>query len=94
MFGTCIPRTTVGSARLRPLKVRTSVSSHRLSTYARVNEYGFIETPYRIVVGRVVTEEIKFFTALEEENQVIAQAKCPLDDKGNITQDVLIARAR
>ena len=65
-----------------------------LSTYARVNEYGFIETPYRIVSGGVVTDEIKFFTALEEENQVIAQANLPHDGKGNITQDVLIARVR
>ncbi|MEC9391101.1 MAG: DNA-directed RNA polymerase subunit beta, partial [Myxococcota bacterium] len=65
-----------------------------LSTYARVNQYGFIETPYRVVKGGAVTDEIKFFTALEEENNVIAQANLPHDDKGNITQDVLIARVR
>ena len=41
-----------------------------------------------------MTEEIKYFTALEEENNVIAQANLPHDDKGNITQDVLIARVR
>ena len=65
-----------------------------LSTYARVNEYGFIETPYRIVSGGVVTDEIKFFTALEEENQVIAQANLPHDAEGNITQDVLVIARR
>ncbi len=44
-----------------------------LSTYARVNEFGFIETPYRMIHERRVTEEVKFFTATEEENKVIAQ---------------------
>jgi DNA-directed RNA polymerase subunit beta len=44
-----------------------------LSTYARVNEYGFIETPYRVVNAKKLTDEIKFFTATEEENKIIAQ---------------------
>jgi DNA-directed RNA polymerase subunit beta len=44
-----------------------------LSTYARVNEFGFIETPYRVINGRKVTDEIRFFTATEEENKLIAQ---------------------
>src|SRR6202012_3307529 len=44
-----------------------------LSTYARVNEYGFIETPYRLINGKKVADEIKFFTATEEENKIIAQ---------------------
>ncbi|MGE4234590.1 MAG: DNA-directed RNA polymerase subunit beta [Bacteriovoracia bacterium] len=44
-----------------------------LSTYARVNEYGFIETPYRSVTGNKIADEIKYFTATEEENKVIAQ---------------------
>jgi DNA-directed RNA polymerase beta subunit len=38
-----------------------------------VNEFGFIETPYRLIKGRDVSEEIKFFTATEEENKIIAQ---------------------
>ena len=38
-----------------------------------MNEFGFIETPYRVVDGRKVTDEIKFFTATEEENKIIAQ---------------------
>jgi len=44
-----------------------------LSTYARVNEFGFIETPYRVIDGRRVSQDIKFFTATEEENKIIAQ---------------------
>lgn len=65
-----------------------------LSTYARVNQYGFIETPYRVVKEGKITDEIKYFTALEEENNVIAQSNLPDDGKGNITQDTLIARVR
>lgn len=55
-----------------------------LSTYARINEYGFIETPYRRVnkkTGRV-TEQIDYLTADEEDKYVIAQANAPLDDEG------------
>ncbi len=44
-----------------------------LSTYARVNEFGFIETPYRMIQGRKVSDDIRYFTATEEENKVIAQ---------------------
>jgi len=61
-----------------------------LSTYARVNELGFIETPYRVVkrekVGNKtevrVTREVRFLSALEEGEKVIAQANAPLDEKG------------
>ena len=45
-----------------------------LSAYARVNSYGFIETPYRLVNNKKITEEVKYFSATEEENKVIAQA--------------------
>jgi DNA-directed RNA polymerase subunit beta len=45
-----------------------------LSTFARVNEYGFIETPYRAVEGGKVSEEVQFYSALQEEGQIIAQA--------------------
>jgi DNA-directed RNA polymerase subunit beta len=44
-----------------------------LSSYARVNQYGFIETPYHVVKDRKITDEIRYFTATEEENKVIAQ---------------------
>lgn len=50
-----------------------------LTTYARINEYGFIETPYRKVVDGVVTEEITYFTADEEDKYIVAQANEPFD---------------
>ena len=63
-----------------------------LATYARVNEFGFIETPYRNVKGRKATKEIAYMTALNEQEHVIAQAKTELDGKGKIVPDTLIAR--
>ena len=62
-----------------------------LATYARINEYGFIETPYRVVDDGRVTGEIKYFTADEEERYVIAQANTEVDEQGTITRR---ARAR
>ena len=56
-----------------------------LSTYARVNEFGFVETPYRTVKDGRVTDEIVYLSALEEEEHTIAQANAPLDAKGNFT---------
>ena len=52
-----------------------------LSTYARINEFGFIETPYRRVEAGVVSDDIIFLTALEEEQVVIAQANAEIDPK-------------
>ncbi len=63
-----------------------------LSTYARVNEYGFIETPYRKVMDGKVTDEIEFLTALDEEVAVIAQANAPIDDDGNFLRDLINVR--
>ncbi len=57
-----------------------------MSTYARINEYGFIETPYRVVENGRVTEEIEYLTADEEDNEYIAQANEPLDEKGHFTE--------
>jgi DNA-directed RNA polymerase subunit beta len=57
-----------------------------LSTYARINEHGFVETPYRIVKDGMVTNEIRYFSALEEEGHAIAQANAPLDDNGTLRQ--------
>lgn len=51
-----------------------------MSTFAKINEFGFIETPYRIVRDGIVTEEIEYMTADLEENCVIAQASAPLDE--------------
>lgn len=54
-----------------------------LCVHARVNDYGFIETPYRVVKKGKVTDEIQYLTAEEEDQAVIAQANAPIDDKGN-----------
>ncbi len=63
-----------------------------LSTYARVNEFGFIETPYREVLEGRVTDRIRYLSALEEEDHVIAQANAALDSEGGFTQDLVSAR--
>src|SRR5438874_3830962 len=63
-----------------------------LSTFARVNEYGFVETPYRQVVDGRVTDEVKFYSALEEEKHVIAQANAPVDKKGHFTTPLVSCR--
>ncbi len=54
-----------------------------LSTYARVNEFGFVETPYRKVEKGRVTDEVTFYSALEEEKHIIAQANAPVDRRGH-----------
>src|SRR5690625_346063 len=67
-----------------------------LSSYARVNKFGFIETPYRRVdpeTGRV-SSEIDFLTADEEDNFVVAQANARLDEDGNFIDEEVIARFR
>ena len=63
-----------------------------LSTFARVNEYGFVETPYRKVLDGKVTDETAWFSALEEEGKYIAQASTPLDDKGRFRDAMIPAR--
>ncbi len=63
-----------------------------LSTYARTNEFGFIETPYRKVVSGRVTDEIDFLTALKEEKFVIAQANAEIDRTGKFVQERVSAR--
>lgn len=66
-----------------------------LSTYARINTFGFIETPYRKVdkENKRVTDEIVYLTADEEEGIVIAQANAPLDDEGQFTEAKVNARS-
>jgi DNA-directed RNA polymerase subunit beta len=61
-----------------------------LSTYARVNEFGFIETPYRIVKDGRVSDKIEYLTADQEEAKVIAQANSELDDKSNFIGKVTV----
>ena len=61
-----------------------------LCTYARINEYGFIETPYRRVENGVVTNQVDYLTADEEDNYMIAQANEPVDDNGRLSIPVLL----
>ena len=63
-----------------------------LSTFARVNEYGFVETPYRRVEGGRVTEEVIWLSALEEEGKYIAQATVNMDEKGKFKESLVSAR--
>jgi DNA-directed RNA polymerase subunit beta len=65
-----------------------------LSTYAKINEYGFIQTPYRVAKNGKVTDEIVYLNALEEEKYVIAQANAPLDAEGRFTSEIVSARHR
>ena len=63
-----------------------------LSTYARVNDYGFIETPYRLAGDGKVQKEVKFLSALEEGDHPIAQANAPIDDGGVFQRDIVSVR--
>lgn len=65
-----------------------------LSTFAKINEFGFIETPYRIVRNGVVTDEIEYMTADQEERCVIAQASSRLDTSKMFLDDIVWARMR
>ena len=63
-----------------------------LTTYARINDYGFIETPYRKVVNGVVTDQIDYLTADVEYEQIIAQADERLDENNRFVEDRIAAR--
>ena len=63
-----------------------------LACYARTNDYGFLETPYRKVVNGRVSDDIEFLSAIEERNFVIAQANATVDGKGNLTDDLVSCR--
>jgi DNA-directed RNA polymerase subunit beta len=64
----------------------------RLATFARVNDFGMIETPYAVVKNGIVTGEIKFLNALEEEQYNIAHAAIPVDKDGKITISMVDVR--
>lgn len=64
-----------------------------LATYARVNEYGFIESPYRKVNNGVVTDEIHYLSADEEGQYAIAQANEPIDDEGRFVNELVSGRS-
>ena len=63
-----------------------------LSTYARVNEFGFIESPYRVVKDRVVSKDVVFLSGDDEERFVIAQANAPLDENFRFVNDTVSVR--
>jgi DNA-directed RNA polymerase subunit beta len=65
-----------------------------LTTYSRINDLGFVETPYRLVTKGKVTDNIEWLSANEEEEARIAQANAPLDNKGNFQNEFVLCRAR
>jgi DNA-directed RNA polymerase subunit beta len=65
-----------------------------LTTYSRINDLGFVETPYRKVKNKKVTNQIDWLSANEEEEARIAQANAPLDDKGNFVNEFVLCREK
>jgi DNA-directed RNA polymerase subunit beta len=65
-----------------------------LASYARINDYGFIETPYRKVSDGTVSDETEYLTADEEDRYVVAQANAPLDDRSHYVNDLVLVRAK
>src|SRR5882762_1182815 len=65
-----------------------------MSTFARINEFGFIETPYRKVTNGRVTDEIEYLTGDREENFLVAQANAPIDGRGHFTGEKVSVRYR
>lgn len=63
-----------------------------MATYARVNKYGFVETPYRKVENGRVTDNVVYLSAIDEGKHMIAQANVELDEKGNFTSELISAR--
>ena len=65
-----------------------------LASYGRINPFGFVETPYRKVEGGVVTDQIDYLTADDEDRYVIAQANAPLDDKMRFIEERVLVRQK
>ncbi len=63
-----------------------------LATFARVNKYGFVETPYRKVKDGRVTDEVIYLSAMEESRHAVAQANAQMDARGRFTEDLIICR--
>ena len=63
-----------------------------MATYARTNEYGFLEAPYRKVIDGVVTDEIEYLSAINEAEHVIAQASAQMDEKNRFVDDLINVR--
>lgn len=65
-----------------------------LASFARTNDFGFLETPYRKIIDGVVTDEIDYLSAIEEGQYAIAQANVTLDENGKLTEDLIPCRFR
>ncbi|GAA4373729.1 DNA-directed RNA polymerase subunit beta [Agromyces bauzanensis] len=65
-----------------------------LASFARINSFGFIETPYRRVVSGKVTEQIDYLTAMEEDDYIVAQANAPLKADGHFQEERVLARKK
>ncbi len=65
-----------------------------LASFARVNAFGFIETPYRKVIDGQVTDQIDYLTADEEDRYIVAQANAKLDDQGRFSEDRVLVRVK
>src|SRR5690606_5682320 len=63
-----------------------------LATFARVNKYGFIETPYRKIVDHRVTQEVVYLSAMEEAKHYVAQANATLNDDGSFADEFVVCR--
>jgi DNA-directed RNA polymerase subunit beta len=63
-----------------------------LATYARVNKYGFVETPYRKVKDGRVTDDVAYLSAMEESRYTVAQANAQIDGRGRFTEDLIVCR--
>ena len=63
-----------------------------LATFARVNKYGFIETPYRKIVNGKITDNVVYLSAMEEAKHYVAQANAAIDGKGHFVDDLIISR--
>ncbi|MFA5522635.1 MAG: DNA-directed RNA polymerase subunit beta [Castellaniella sp.] len=63
-----------------------------MALYARLNDYGFLETPYRKIIDGCVSEQIDYLSAIEESHYVIAQANAALDDQGRFVDDLVACR--
>ncbi|HEV2615436.1 MAG TPA: hypothetical protein VGU63_02375, partial [Candidatus Acidoferrales bacterium] len=63
-----------------------------LATFARVNKYGFVETPYRKVKDGRVTDEVVYLSAMEEGRYTVAQANAAVDNRGRFTEDLIVCR--
>ncbi len=63
-----------------------------LSTYARVNDYGFVETPYRVVKDSLVSDDVRFLSAFEEKEHPIAQANAPMDENHRYVNPLVTSR--